>query len=186
MCILIIKNLSDNYKKLILLILGVQSMSCTKGGNMKTNLMISLLLVSALISHSSYADCYSRPMINVEDNNYCAVNNTNLTSWLNCNGKRIHINGHLTPPQEIMQHPVLDNLQLSPSGFGGKLNIKRTMQNYMNVGQRQIILISDTSIECIDEMEVKGMLENVSLGGEPGTKSSYKGWSIRVSDYHCF
>ncbi|MDM8557432.1 hypothetical protein [Candidatus Parabeggiatoa sp. HSG14] len=152
---------------------------------MKNSLTISLLLVSALISHSSYADCYSRSMINVEDSNYCTVDNTNPASWLNCDGKRIHLNGHLTPPQEIMQHPVLSHSQLFPSGLGGKLNIKRTLQNYMNVGKRQIILLSDTLIECVDEMEVKGMLEKVSLGGEPGTKNSYEGWSIRVFDYHC-
>jgi len=93
--------------------------------------------------------------------------------------------GSRPQPQEIMQHPMLDGPQLPVPNADGNVTPVRTVQSYLNVGQRQVILLSDTPIECDNDIIIIGTLEKVSLGGPPRTKGSYEGWSIRVSEHLC-
>lgn len=123
-----------------------------------------LLLTSLIISQQSNAIC-------VLDKNVSSA------EWFKCANKQVQITG--TPPNMIMQHPMLN----MPS-FSAKT--KPTLQSYLNVGSKQIILLSKTRINCFAKMEVFGQLRRISLGGRQGTKNSYKGWSLRVYKYRCF
>lgn len=149
---------------------------------MKTYLSLSLSLIAMLNLQEGCADLDKQTV----SENYCTINEAVSDSWLDCDDKLVRIKGSLTPPQEIMQHPMLD-MPLLPSPNMDENSVpKRILQTYMNVGNRQIILLSDTNIDCIGDLEVIGMLEKVSLGGPAGTKSSYEGWSVRVDEYQCF
>ncbi len=112
--------------------------------------------------------------------NYCATDE----SWSNCDGKMVKIIGSNPPLSEIMQHPMLDSPQLLPPGNEAK-PVKHTKQSYLNINNRQIIVLSDTTIDCPNNIELVGTLERISLGGPAETKLSYKGWSIRVNQHRC-
>jgi len=54
-----------------------------------------------------------------------------------------------------------------------------SVQSYMNVGERQVILLSPQTISCLASLEV------VDLGGAARTQNSYKGWSLFVDSVQC-
>ena len=143
---------------------------------MKIFLVLWILTLTTFIFTSSYAQPHPTS---------CPLTETESASWLNCDGKQAKVSGTQPSPLEIMQHPMMNGPRFSTDAAGNPI-FTRTEQSYLNVGKRQIILVSDTVIECQNEIEVTGILERISLGGSLGTKESYKGWFIRVSKYECF
>lgn len=99
--------------------------------------------------------------------------------WQQCDGQLITMLGKV--PRIVMQHPMLAfDLELPGS------NSSRTMQSYMDVGDHQIILLTKTEMTCQGELQVKGSLEQIDLGGKKGTKESYQGWAVHVDKFMCF
>ena len=158
--------------------------STVYGGHMKSSLTILLSMATVLISQNSCAEVGTDQRSN-QTPDYCVLDKTEPASWSNCDGKMVKITGSRPPPREIMQHPMLDGPRLLVLDEDDNLTLAGTMQSYLNVGDRQIILLSKAPIECEDEITVIGTLESVSLGGPPRTKGSYKGWSIHVSEDSC-
>ena len=156
---------------------------------MKISLTILLSLATVLMAQHSYAEVAIEQMptqtpIQIPD--YCVLDQTQPASWSKCDGKMVKMTGSRPQPVEIMQHPMLDGPQLLVADEDDNLTLVSTVQSYLNVGDRQIILLSKYPIECHGEITVVGTLESVSLGGPPRTKGSYKGWSIHVSEDICF
>lgn len=99
--------------------------------------------------------------------------------WQQCDGQSATILGKV--PRMVMQHPMLAfDLELPGN------NSSRTMQSYMDVGGHQIILLTKTEMTCQGELQVKGSLEQIDLGGKKGTKESYQGWAVHVDEFMCF
>ena len=101
--------------------------------------------------------------------------------WRACDGEKVTILGQIS--QMVMQHPII---AYELGNLDGKSKPARTIQNYMDVGEHQIILLSKTEINCIGEMQIMGTLESIDMGGKAGTKQSYTGWSVQVDEFMCF
>jgi len=92
--------------------------------------------------------------------------------------------------EEVGQHPVI-----GPSAFldeSGKVIVKEIKQFYFNVGEkrgsnRQIIVTypPDMKIPTIPgrKIELRGTLDSIDLGGEPGTKGSYGNDVLRLQSW---
>ena len=94
--------------------------------------------------------------------------------WALCRGRQVQVEGVMA--RMVMQHPHLE------MGLDGEVQ----EQFYMDVdGAGQIILLSEERPVCLGAMVVKGFLEEVDLGGEPGTKASYKNWYLRNISVVC-
>ena len=89
--------------------------------------------------------------------------------WSALVGKPVMLIG--TRPQMVLQHPLV-------GGPGAR-------QTYLNVGERQIVLLNEPTLACEAQREVTGILSRIDLGGRPNTKGSYKGWSLAVSKVSC-
>jgi hypothetical protein len=90
--------------------------------------------------------------------------------WSACEGQRVELRGQA--PQMVMQHPLLSQPEgLSPDS-------RNSYQGYVDVDGAQVIVLTKAAFACPGSMRVLGTLARVELGGEPGTKSSYAGWSI--------
>jgi len=92
--------------------------------------------------------------------------------------------------EEVGQHPVI-----GPSAFldeSGKVIVKEIKQFYFNVGEkrgsnRQIIVTypPDMKVPTIPgrKIELRGTLDSIDLGGEPGTKGSYGNDVLRLQSW---
>lgn len=105
-----------------------------------------------------------------------------MASWQRCKDKWITVTGIHTPAYQVMQHPIL--ITPAPIDLPDQ-KPSFQFQDYMNIGSRQVILLSQQAISCLGEMEVKGKLQQVALGGEKGTKNEYENWVIEVDEYRC-
>jgi hypothetical protein len=103
-------------------------------------------------------------------------------SWQRCQDKWITVTGIHTLPHQVMQHPIL---VMPASIYLSEQKLSFQFQDYMNIGSYQVILLSKKEITCLGEMEVKGKLQQVALGGKKGTKNEYKNWVIEVDKYRC-
>lgn len=94
--------------------------------------------------------------------------------WQACDGKRVRLEGRA--PQMIMQHPMMD---FGPPG-------QERHQSYLDVeGGAQVIVISEAKNTCEGAMIVTGTLRSIDLGGQPGTKESYRGWQVSDAVVEC-
>jgi hypothetical protein len=90
--------------------------------------------------------------------------------WPTCEGKRVQVDGR--NPEMVYQHPMM--------------NGPDTEQGYLEVeGAGQIVLVTREPVTCKADMRVIGTLRAIDLGGEPGTKESYKGWVIEDAEVTC-
>lgn len=92
-----------------------------------------------------------------------------------CQNKTVRLEGAIS--RRIMQHPVMT----MPDVPGEK----KTFQNYLDTKFGQIVLVSNDEITCADKIEVEGVLSMINLGGEPGTKNSYKNPFVQVAKFSC-
>ncbi len=96
--------------------------------------------------------------------------------WENCADRLVQLKGKA--PTLVAQHPMLTG----PSGPG----MPPSHQGYIELeGARQVIVISKEPISCNGPMRVLGTLRAVDLGGEPGTKESYRGWAVHNATVYC-
>ena len=95
---------------------------------------------------------------------FCAMKASDVAGWKACAGKMVRIVG--APTVQIRQHPVA----------GGPGSHRR--QSYLEFGGVQIVVASKDVPSCQGKRGVTGTLNRVDLGGAPGTKRSYRGWSI--------
>jgi hypothetical protein len=116
----------------------------------------------------------------VIQNNLCPLTSQN---WQDCDDKTVKLQGYVPAPHQILQAPMLTMPNLSTMQQADASS--SLLQNYMNVGNRQIILLSPQPITCLSGLEVIGRLQAIDLGGKPNTKSSYKGWAVYVDSVQC-
>jgi hypothetical protein len=105
--------------------------------------------------------------VEVVDPNLCVLV---AGEWEKCDGKLVQVDG--TNADMVQQHPMV--------------NGPDTEQGYLDVeGVGQIIIVSKKMVDCEGAMRVVGTLRGVGLGGDPGTKASYEGWSIEHAQFTC-
>lgn len=111
--------------------------------------------------------------------NHCVIEDLQAPEvWKRCLDKSVKLKGIRTPPERIGQHPSLAAPSLDP-------NKPSQFQEYMDVGSSQIILLTRTEIRCEQALEVEGVLKEIDLGGEKGTKNEYRNWFIEVATQRC-
>jgi len=106
---------------------------------------------------------------------------TEVASWQRCQNKPITVTGTRTPPEQVVQHPML----IVPASMGLPVQQAFKFQDYLNIGYYQVILLTKQEISCADKMEVKGKLRHFALGGQQGTKNEYQNWVIEVDEFRC-
>lgn len=95
---------------------------------------------------------------------------------MDCADKFVRVQGK--KPAMIHQHPVLTGMS-APGA-------PRPQQDYLELPNgTQIIVLSNNPPSCSGPMRVTGTLRRIDMGGEPGTKESYKGWSIEQAEVVC-
>lgn len=102
------------------------------------------------------------------DESMCMVN-PSPSVWTECEGQRVRLQG--SAAEQVMQHPVL----VPPDQH----------QGYMDVEDVQLIVLTKAAFDCSAAMSVVGTLRSVDMGGEPGSKDSYKGWAIEDATVTC-
>lgn len=116
----------------------------------------------------------------VLQNNLCQLTPNN---WESCDNQTVKLLGYVPAPHQIRPAPILSIPNLPTIQQAD--TPQALLQSYMNVGEKQIILLSTQPIACVTGLEVIGRLESVALGGAPRTKSSYQGWSLYVDSVQC-
>lgn len=114
----------------------------------------------------------------VIETNLCALSES---GWQACDGKLVKLAGIVPAPHQILPAPMLN----MPAFTSTQVDMPNLIQSYLNVGKRQIILLSSQPISCVAGLEVVGRLESVALGGAPRTQNSYEGWAIYVDSALC-
>ncbi len=95
-------------------------------------------------------------------------------SWKACDGRLTKLEGQATPPERVTNHPMLTG----PAGMPGA----RTHQGYVDVGDRQLIVLSAKPLECKGALTLTGALRSVEMSKGPHT---YRGWSIDADAVTC-
>lgn len=86
--------------------------------------------------------------------------------WEACSGQEVQVQGR--EPEMVYAHPIV-----------------AMEQTYLEIGDRQIIVAPVTMVTCPGPMTVRGRLEPIDLGGEPGTRGAYTGWVIQAATITC-
>jgi hypothetical protein len=89
-----------------------------------------------------------------------------------CIDQLVQIKGSV--PQMVYSHPILS----SPSGTD-------SVQRYLQVGEQQFIVLSDSDWTCSGEVHVTGFLKEIYMGGPEGTRNSYRNYYISKSKIQC-
>ena len=89
-----------------------------------------------------------------------------------CIDQLVQIKG--TVPQMVYSHPIIS----SPAGID-------SVQKYVQVGEQQFIILSDSDWMCSAEIEVMGILKEIDIGGPDGTRGSYRNYYISKSKIQC-
>ena len=89
-----------------------------------------------------------------------------------CIDQLVQIKGSV--PQMVYSHPILS----SPSGID-------SVQKYLQVGEQQFIILSDSDWRCSGEIQVTGILKEIDMGGPEGTRGSYRNYYISQSQIQC-
>ncbi len=58
-------------------------------------------------------------------------------------------------------------------------------QVYLDVGEVQIIVVTEDTADCVGPMTAEGRLTVIDLGGPEGTRQSYRGLAIRDATVRC-
>ena len=89
-----------------------------------------------------------------------------------CIGQLVQIKGSI--PQMVYSHPILS----SPSGVD-------SVQKYIQVGELQLIILSEGDWTCSGDVQVNGILKEIDMGGPEGTRGSYRNYYISKSEIQC-
>ena len=89
-----------------------------------------------------------------------------------CIGQFVQIKGSV--PQMVFSHPILS----SPSGVD-------SVQKYIQVGELQLIILSEGDWTCSGDVQVNGILKEIDMGGPEGTRGSYRNYYISKSEIQC-
>ena len=110
----------------------------------------------------------SPPAPSEADKKFCST----AGEWSACLDKEVSLSA--TSPDMLYQHPSI----ASPEG-------EDSVQGYIAVGKRQLIVLSDAPNPCSGTFSVEGILKEISLGGEPGTKGSYRNFYLSRARFRC-
>lgn len=89
-----------------------------------------------------------------------------------CIDQMVQIKG--STPNMVMNHSMI----LSPIG-------NDSVQSYLDVGDSQWIILSDSKWYCQGEVEVSGILQEYDMGGKEGTRGSYRNFYVSESEIRC-
>ena len=92
--------------------------------------------------------------------------------WSVCLEKEVSLSAKLPPM--LYQHPLIS----SPTGVD-------SVQSYIEVEERQIIVLSEEKNICSGVFIAQGTLKKISLGGEPGTRGSYENYYLSQTRFLC-
>ena len=120
--------------------------------------------IIALLTEAS-----SAPSLPVES--ICPAKSDALESWPACVGQRVRLTGPVA--KQIWSHPI--------AGHG----LRGVKQTYLDILGVQLVVASPDSPTCTGKLVVTGTLNRVKLGGAPGTKGSYAGWSVTDATLIC-
>lgn len=105
----------------------------------------------------------------------CAVAaDADAAAWKACDGQRTTLAATMTPPGRVTNHPMLTG----PAGMPGA----RSHQGYVEVGDRQVIVLSAKPLECKGPLTLTGTLRSIEMPKGPHT---YRGWSIDADSVTC-
>jgi hypothetical protein len=138
-------------------------------------LSILLIILQNILFMPSLAETSQNDQI------LCIIEEINK-DWEQCLDKSVKLQGIHVAPEKVMQHPIMIMQIPQRTEDGSK---PRQRQDYLEVGGRQIILLTPVEIPCEDKMEVTGMLKKIALGGKKGTKNEYENWLVEVTDFQC-
>lgn len=102
------------------------------------------------------------------------------TEWHRCTNQTVRLQGRRPSAPLLAQHPLLaEPPGLSPHAL--------TEQDYLVAAGNEItvILLLARPLSCSASMSVTGTLQRIDLGGPPRSKTSYKGWVLRVTRATC-
>ena len=122
---------------------------------------MSLIFLLACLKKSS-------PQLELSDKQFCTL----TTEWRDCLEKDVSLSASV--PNVVMQHPIL----AAPMGDD-------SIQNYITVGERQIIALSNIQNPCAKNFVVQGLLKEISLGGPAGTRGSYSNYYLSNTQFVC-
>ncbi len=103
----------------------------------------------------------------------CTVG-ADAASWKACDGRRTTLAATMTPPGRVTNHPMLTG----PAGMPGA----RSHQDYVDVGDTQVIVLSAKPLACKGALTVTGTLRSIEMPKGPHT---YRGWSIDADAVTC-
>ncbi len=110
---------------------------------------------------------------------YCVIDESDWSAWETCKNQIVKIIGHIS--EFPKQHPTGLHNSFDPDT--NELKIK--FENYMDINGFQVVLTTDEKINCKGRIEVEGLVDIVDLGGQRGTKESYKNIWIKVMNFKC-
>lgn len=93
------------------------------------------------------------------------------STWDECDGKILTVHG--TAANLVRSHPSV----AGPMGNQTEL--------YMDVGDAQLIVVTEQAKRCDGAMTAVGTLQVIDLGGPAGTKGSYRGLAIQDAKVSC-
>ena len=74
-------------------------------------------------------------------------------------------------PEMIYAHPMIST--------------ENSIQSYIQIEDEQLIVLSEQPIDCNKQFQVVGLLQEIDLGGAPGTRGSYKNFYFSDSTIQC-
>lgn len=134
--------------------------------------MIRLLAILLLSPHAVFAD--------EQKQDFCELKSdlSDFDKFKNCNGKTVQFTGKMAT--QILQHPTGLHYNFDIENK----TITEKVQNYVDFGSEQIVVTSDTLIECKNEVQLIGEVDIIQLGGTQG-KEDYRTPWLRLISYNC-
>ena len=128
-----------------------------------------MFLFALACSVSSTQKKVSEPItVSIDTNKLCDFAQQNQE----CIDQLVQIKGSI--PKMVYSHPILS----SPSGVD-------SVQKYLQVGELQLIILSDSDWMCSGEVQATGFLKEIDMGGPEGTRGSYRNYYISKSEIQC-
>ena len=114
--------------------------------------------------------CLKLPAQSLETNGekWCRLS----SDWSVCLGQDVLLLAQ--HPKVLLQHPRLAN----PKG-------EDSIQNYIVVGEQQLVVLSGEPNPCAGSFFVNGVLQQIDLGGAPGTEDSYQNYYLSGTRFLC-
>jgi len=162
-------------QRLLFVLLPLTIVACAKGPTARGAPSTEATATDSAPSSASLPQRETPPQEETAaSNSRCALDNADTSTWLACDGKTVQLTG--PKATLITQHPI---------AFDPQPNAPRAEQHYLDIAGRQVVVAAHEDPACEGDYVVNGTLRRVDLGGEPGTRGSYQGWSVTNATLSC-